>query len=218
MNNIQKTIEYVQTLFNNSEYLKDRPMDKQYRLDHTFRVASIGKKIAKKENLNVEATVIGCLLHDISYIYSMETKDDWLNHGRKAAEICKDFVLSLDMEDKLKHELLYGIAIHVDDKSNFEGERTILAETIGEADNIDRFDKFRLYEALLESDLKSMTLDNQIAYAENKIKRLTSLKKITHKTVTSNQLWKEKLDYQIEYFHGLLQQLKTSNYSALLDI
>jgi hypothetical protein len=63
-----------------------------------------------------------------------------------------------------------------------------------------------------------MTLNNQIAYAENKIKRLTSLKTITHKTVTSNKLWNEKLDYQISYFKGLLAQLKTSNYSDLLDI
>jgi uncharacterized protein len=122
------------------------------------------------------------------------------------------------MEDKLKQELLYGIAIHVDDKADFEGERTILAETIGEADNIDRFDKFRLYEALLESDLKSMTLDKQMSFAENKINRLTKLKTITHKTVTSNQLWNEKLDYQINYFQALLEQLNTSNYLMLFDL
>ena len=53
MNNIQKTINYVLEQFETSEYLQDKLLARQYRLDHTFRVANIGKEIAKNEELNV---------------------------------------------------------------------------------------------------------------------------------------------------------------------
>jgi len=45
-------------------------------------------------------------------------------------------------------EICYGIAIHVDGKSDFKGEKTPLALSIGDADNIDRFDVYRIYDGL----------------------------------------------------------------------
>ena len=45
------------------EYLKLKIKD-TYRLAHSYRVANIGKEIAKKEGLNVEDLMIACLLHD----------------------------------------------------------------------------------------------------------------------------------------------------------
>ena len=215
MSNIDKTIKYVQDLFDKSEYLKDKPKQKEYRLEHTYRVASIGKEIAQKENLDIDVLVVGCLLHDISYIYEMESEDDSLNHGRKSAQIAREFVMGLDMDAKLKNELLYGIAIHVDDKADFEGERTVLAETIGEADNIDRFDRYRLYENLLYSNLSNMSLDEQMGYASKRVERLKNLKKYVFRTKTSNRMWNEKLDYQIGYYEGLLEQLQKSDCEKL---
>lgn len=41
------------------DYLKSKIKD-------TYRVAIIGKEIAKKEGLNVEDLMIACLLHDVS--------------------------------------------------------------------------------------------------------------------------------------------------------
>ena len=215
MSNIDKTIKYVQDLFDKSEYLKDKPKQKEYRLEHTYRVASIGKEIAQKENLDIDVLVVGCLLHDISYIYEMESEDDSLNHGRKSVQIAREFVMGLDMDAKLKNELLYGIAIHVDDKADFEGERTVLAESIGEADNIDRFDRYRLYENLLYSNLSNMSLDEQMGYASKRVERLKNLKKYAFRTKTSNRMWNEKLDYQIGYYEGLLEQLQKSDCEKL---
>ena len=211
MDNIQKTIHYLKNAFEESAYLNDKPHEKAYRLEHTFRVASIGKIIAEKENLDVEATIIGCLLHDNSYIHEMKTDQERHNHGRKSVEICRLFVMGLTMDEHLKHELLYGIAIHVDDQSDFEGERTTLAETIGEADNIDRFDRYRLYEGLLYSGLDTMTLDGKKAYVSKTIERLKKMKTHTFKTRTSTRMWHEKLDVQIEYLCGLLEQLKSTD-------
>lgn len=36
------------------------------KIKDTYRVAIIGKEIAKKEGLNVEDLLIACLLHDVS--------------------------------------------------------------------------------------------------------------------------------------------------------
>ncbi|MBM7562708.1 HD domain-containing protein [Fusibacter tunisiensis] len=219
MNNIKKTLDFLLSAFENAnnEFFNKYPEEKQYRLDHTMRVANLGKKIAENEGLDVEGMVIGCLLHDISYIKPFNNEEDWKNHGREAAKLSKMFVNSLDLNEATKRDILYGIAIHVDDEADYDGERTLFAETIGECDNIDRFDKFRLYESLKEIDLKSMTLIEQISFCENKIKRLNSLKTTyTFKTATSNKLWNENLDYQINYFSLLQSQLNSSNPDLLL--
>ena len=210
MTNIEKTKQYLLRAFEQSEYYKDKPEEKAYRLNHTFRVANIGKLIASTEDINEEALIIGCLLHDLSYVKDFTTKEEHINHGRESARMAREFVYSLDMKDHLKEELLYGVAIHVDDKSDFEGNRTVLAETISECDNIDRFDKYRLYEALLYSDLTKKTLTEQITFCDEKITRLNSIKNYVFKTKTSNDLWQSNLDYQIEYFTLLKKQLEKS--------
>lgn len=210
MTNIEKTKEFLIKAFDESEYYKDKKDEKDYRLNHTFRVANIGKLIASQEDIDEEALVIGCLLHDVSYVMDFTTKEEHINHGRTSAKMARDFVYSLDMEQHLKDELLYGIAIHVDDKADFEGNRTVLAETISECDNIDRFDKYRLYEALLYSDLTKKTLEEQLEFCRSKVTRLNEIKKYVFKTKTSNHLWQSNLDYQIEYFTLLQKQLEGS--------
>jgi len=215
MDNIKKTTEYLLKMFDDSEYFEDKPNEKQYRLDHTFRVANIGKEIAQRENMDVDAIVVGCLLHDLGYIQERKTREEHLAHGRASAKIARDFVMGLDLKKEHKHELLYGIAIHVDDKSDFEGNRTKLAETISDCDNIDRFDRYRLYEALKYSDLDKMSLSEQIDFTSKKIKRLKELKDFKFSTKTAVKMWEEKLDYQIEYFEGLLEQLHKSDFHSL---
>ena len=210
MTNIEKTKAFLIKAFDDSVYYIDKQDEKNYRLNHTFRVANIGKRIAAKEDINEEALVIGCLLHDLSYVLDFKTKEEHINHGRTSAKMAREFVYSLDMKQHLKDELLYGIAIHVDDKSDFEGNRTVLAETISECDNIDRFDKYRLYEALLYSELTKKTLDEQLEFCKSKIDRLHEIKKYVFKTTTSNNLWQSNLDYQIEYFTLLQKQLEGS--------
>ena len=217
MNNIEKTITFVKELFENSSYLKDKEDQKRYRLEHTYRVASIAKEVALKEGLHVEGAIIGALLHDVSYIEEMKTKEDRINHGRRSAQLVRDFVYKLDLDDHVKEELLYGIAIHVDDKAGYEGKRTLLAELIGEADNIDRFDYYRLYEGLLYSDLDKMDVSEQMTFVAKRIEGLKGAKNYIFKTKTSNALWQERLDRQIAFYQGLLRQLKTTDPKGLLQ-
>ncbi len=215
MNNIEKTIKFLQDEFDHSPYMKTNPNSKEYRLNHTYRVAAIGKEIATKENLNVDAVVIGCLLHDISYKDNLNTKEKRMNHGRSSASISRPFVETLNLSDSLKEQLLYGIAIHVDDKSDFECERTVLAETISDCDNIDRFDRYRLYENLKYSKLDEMTLDEQLNFVVSRIDKLKKLKDFKFNTKSGDKMWKEKIDFQILYYKSLLTQLKKSNYNNL---
>lgn len=58
LDNIRKAEEFLVNRFENSEYFKEHKEEKEYRLEHSYRVANLGKIIAKKENLNVEAMVI----------------------------------------------------------------------------------------------------------------------------------------------------------------
>ncbi len=215
MSNIDKTITFLQKSFNDCEYYKKNPLEKQYRLDHTYRVANIGKEIAENEDIDTEALVIGCLLHDVGYVKDFDTPEEHRSHGRYGAEFSRKFVNGLDIDEKLKKDILYGIAIHVDDKSDFEGERTILVESISDCDNIDRFDTYRLYEALKYSKLDEMTTDEQVDFAAKRLGRLNKLKDFKMKTKTATELWNQKLDYQIGYFSKLLKQLEKTDYKNL---
>ena len=59
------------------------------------------------------------------------------------------------------NEICYGIAIHVEDEADFEWVRTPFSETVGDADNIDRFDAHRIYETLEYLKLSEMSLANK---------------------------------------------------------
>ena len=207
--NIKKTEEFLKNRLDESSYFKTHEEEKRYRLEHSYRVANIGKEIALAEGFNVKATVIGCLLHDVSY-GTFESKEDWLNHGRTSAKIARPFLEELGLNDNVVDEICYGIAIHVDDKADFEGERTPLAVTIGEADNIDRFDVYRIYDNLRYMKFDQMTLEEKREKISSMLEKLHKYKQEPFITKTATQMWVSKLDYQIEFYHKLEEQLEHS--------
>lgn len=208
--NVKKTITFIKEQFDNSEYFKNNLAHKQYRLTHTYRVAAIGQKIAQGENLNEEALIIGCLLHDISYALGIESDEDWLNHGRKSATIARAFLESLDIKKDILEEVCYGIAIHVDDKADFLGERTPLALSIGDSDNIDRYDVYRLYETVKYSNFENISLDEQFNFVKKMQEKLNRLLNMEIATRTGKRLWQDKINYQISFYERLLKQLEYS--------
>jgi len=112
--------------------------------------------MAEKEGFDVTEMVIACLLHDVSYCRDFKEESDWLNHGRKAAQIARPFLEELGLPKGRIEDICYGIAIHVDDKADFPGARTSFAESIGDADNIDRFDVYRIYETLEKGNCRNI--------------------------------------------------------------
>ena len=86
------------------DYLKLKIKD-TYRLAHSYRVANIGKEIAKKEGLNVEDLMIACLLHDVSYCTPFKTQDEWQNHGRVSSKMVRTFLESIDYPKERIHDI-----------------------------------------------------------------------------------------------------------------
>ena len=170
---IAKTEAFLKETFVESTYLQANPTERDYRLQHSYRVANIAKAIAEAEGFDVTNAVIAGLLHDIAYCEQMQTREDRMNHGRRSAAIARSFLETLGLSSDAVNEICYGIAIHVDDEADFEWERTPFCETVGDADNIDRFDAYRIYETLEYLKFSEMTLQEKQEKVTSTINRLT---------------------------------------------
>ena len=208
---ILKTEEFLREIFNNSAYLKSRPSELDYRLEHSFRVANIAKSIAEKEGFNTEFAVVAGLLHDIAYCEEMQTREEQMNHGRRSSEIARNFLVTLGLSEADINDICYGIAIHVDDISDFEWTRTAFSETVGDADNIDRFDVYRIYETLQYNKFSEMALADKLEHVKVMIDKLIKFKDLKFGTATAQKLWTERLDYYLSFYNKLLVQLNSSN-------
>lgn len=208
---VKKTMQFMQAELSKLASFQDNNLRMaQYRMEHSCRVAHIGAEIARAEGFDQERTFIACLLHDIGYSLDYKDKQDYRNHGRYGAAIARPFLTGLGYNQAEVEEMCYGIAIHVDDTADFEGERTPLALTIGDADNIDRFDAYRLYEGLQNVDYMNLPLPEQKAHVERALERLAKLREMPCGTLTATRLWQEKIDYQLEFYRRLGHQVETS--------
>lgn len=208
---IAKTEAFLKDSFAASTYLQSHPTDRDYRLEHSYRVANIAKAIAEAEGFNVTYAVIAGLLHDIAYCEEMVTREERMNHGRRSAAIARPFLENLGLPADAVNEICYGIAIHVDDEADFEWKRTPFCETVGDADNIDRFDAYRIYETLEYIRFSEMSLDEKREKVASTIEKLTRFKEMKLGTETAKQLWIQRLDYYIGFYQKLKIQLDNSN-------
>lgn len=207
---IAKTEAFMKETFAASTYLQGNPADRDYRLEHSYRVANIAKAIAEAEGFDVTHAVIAGLLHDIAYCEEMVTREDRLNHGRRSAAIARPFLETLGLSADAVNEICYGIAIHVDDEADFEWDRTPFCETVGDADNIDRFDVYRIYESLQYIQFSEMPLAEKQERVDSTIDKLARYKEMKLGTDTAKKLWIERLDYQLGFYAKLKAQLDNS--------
>ena len=208
---IAKTETFLKETFAASTYLQANPSEASYRMEHSYRVANIAKEIAQKEGFDATQAVIAGLLHDIAYCEEMRTREDRMNHGRRGAEIARPFLKSLGMAADQVNDICYGIAIHVDDTASFEWERTPFSETVGDADNIDRFDVYRVYESLQFIQFSEMPLEEKQNHVNSIIDKLSRYKEMKLGTETAKKLWIERLDYQLGFYDRLKAQLCASD-------
>ena len=207
---IAKTEVFLKETFAASIYLQANPTERDYRLEHSYRVANIAKAIAEAEGFDVTNAVIAGLLHDIAYCEEMVTREDRMNHGRRSAAIARPFLESLGLCADVVNEICYGIAIHVDDEADFEWERTPFCETVGDADNIDRFDAYRIYETLEYLSFSKMNLSDKREKVGSTIEKLNRFKVMKLGTVTAKNFWIQRLDYYIGFYEKLKAQLDNS--------
>lgn len=208
---IEKTLAFLKEYFKKSRYFKENPKDKDYRFDHSVRVANLCREIARKEGMDEEPAVIAGLLHDIAYGMDFPAEYDWKEHGRDSARIARPFLESLDLDGETVNDICYAIAIHVDDKADFEGRRTPFTETVGDADNIDRFDAWRIYESVrYQACLEEKTLPEKLDWLRQRLVQLERLGSMTFGTPTATDLWRDKIDFQQQFFGRLLAQMEHS--------
>ena len=207
---IVKTEEFLKQKFDAAIYLKSHKDAKSYRIEHTYRVANIGRNIALKEGFDETEMVIACLLHDVSYCEEFGD-NGWIEHGRRSAQITRPFLKELGIPEDRINDICYGIAIHVDDEADFDGERTPFALTVGDADNIDRFDVYRIHETLSNDGFLEKVLEEKLEYAEKRLVRLRELTDMPMGTKAAGEMWKSKLAFYIEFYEKLVEQIKCSS-------
>ena len=206
---VKKTEEFLKQKFEDAAFLNEHPEAKAYRLEHTYRVANIGREIAVKEGFDETEMVIACLLHDVAYCEAFG-EDGWKEHGRRSAQIARPFLEGLDLPETRINEICYGIAIHVDEKADFPGENTPFALSVGDADNIDRFDAYRIHEALDRDSFLQMSFEEKMEYLGKRLSRLRELREIPFGTKTADELWKSRLDFYMVFLQKLSDQLERS--------
>lgn len=206
---IEATEAFLKERFDAALYLNAHPKDKAYRLEHTYRVANIGREIARGEGFDETELVIACLLHDVSYCEEFD-EDGWKNHGRRAAAIARPFLETLGLNDGRIADICYGIAIHVDDEADFPGERTPFALSVGDADNIDRFDAYRIHETLVHDGFLELPYEEKLALTEKRLARLRELRGMEVGTQAAKEIWNERIGFYIDFYERLFAQLKSS--------
>lgn len=207
---IEKTVDFVRRKLAENPYFETDPAAGAYRLEHTFRVARIGQEIAEKEGLPVENMVLACLLHDVSYCRAFSGYEEWLNHGRASARIARPFLKELGLEAAEIEEICCGIAIHVDGRAEIPGERSLFAQTVGDADNIDRFDAYRLYETLENAKFSAMPLLEKTAYADGVLAKLEGYLQMPLATSAATALWQNRIAFYQDFYQRLRRQLRAS--------
>lgn len=210
MGNYEKALEFLKQKYSESAYFQRKPWSMEYRINHSIRTANIGRLIAKEEGMNEEALAIGCLLHDISYALDFSSKEEMINHGRTSAKMVRPFLKELGYSDELIHNICFGIAIHVDEKADFEGTINPFSYSIVASDHIDRYDTYRIYDNMEHVHFDKLPIEEQIAYVTKTLKQLKKAKMINFMTNTANELWQDKIAFQIKYFNRLLKQLQNS--------
>lgn len=207
---IRMTEAFLRRKLGESTYFEKHPEAGAYRLEHTFRVARIGREIAQREGFDTEYMTMACLLHDVGYCREFTDQEDWRGHGRESARIARPFLLDLGVPAAAVEEICFGIAIHVDDRADFDGERTPFALTIGDADNIDRFDAYRLYETLETIGFSKLSLADRRAHVEKTLPRLTEYLGLPFATASATELWRERIGFYLDFYRRLSAQLSAS--------
>jgi len=181
-------------------YGNHTPFDLEYRWKHTLRVTQYGKQIAEAEGADAELTMAACLLHDIS---KFDSGEYGVEHGRISARIARPFLETLGYTPEQVDNICFSIAVHVDDKADFEHPVTLESKAVSDADNVDRFGAYRL---LLQFKDHAEKYESLIERAEN---RLTTLKKYRSQspmgTPSGERLFNRQLDLQILFLEHLVE-------------
>jgi hypothetical protein len=172
-----------------------------YRWEHTLRVAQYGRLIAEEEGLDLERSVVACLLHDVAYFFE-GGEADWKDHGRAGARIARPALLEAGFSEPETAEICHAIAVHVDGEPDTPHPHTPLADLVSDADNVDRFSAYRcvLWCQTERDDFRKMA-----DMLRQRIERLRQYREKTPlETATGQRLFAEKVDLQLAFFQAIV--------------
>jgi putative nucleotidyltransferase with HDIG domain len=176
--------------------------DFDYRWKHTLRVTQYGRRIAEAENADVEIVMAGCLLHDVSKFDNVEYG---LEHGRVSARIARPLLEMLGYTPEQVDHICFAVAVHVDDKADFEHPVTLESKIVSDADNVDRFGAYRL---LMQFREQVEEYEQLIAKAEKRIQTLNRYLTEEMSTPTGERLFRRQLNLQITFLEHLVEDSK----------
>lgn len=205
-NIIKLTKEFLRNTLNASSSNVDEE-EKKYRYEHSLRVSHIGKQIAEIKGADGFIVEMSCLLHDVGKFETEINKD----HGRVSAKVAKDFLDTLNLSEKQISDICYSIAVHVDGEAGYPYEDTLESKIVTDADNIDRFGAYRIYQSLDFDNVKQAAVEETYEKINNRIGRLEKLlKEYNLETEEGTRLFKENLKFQIEFYNRYLLELRNT--------
>ena len=207
---IEAAEAFLRKTFAEGTLKQQDPYAAEYRVGHSVRAARIARKIAEAEGFDETEMMLALLLHDISYSKWFETRDEWVAHGRSSAAIARGFLKDCGLAEARIQDICYGIAIHVDGDAGFAGEETKFALSVSDADNIERFDSYRIHETLVTEGFLSLTPKEKEEYTRKKLEFAEQMRSIHCATDTAEAMWKEIADRYEEFFARLNTQMHNS--------
>lgn len=182
-------------------------LDLNYRYEHSLRVYQLGLKLCATEAYDDEVLPLACLLHD----YGKFDAEKEIDHGRVSAALVQPFLKTLALSEKQQHDILYCIAMHVDDQCPGDYPHIREADALSDCDNIDRLGAYRIAETFLYemSAFKSMP-----ALRERIVWRLANVNRMLDEgmgdSACAKELFKEQLTLLKAYNEKLLEQIDLS--------
>ncbi len=205
--NILKALDFLKDTLAGGKYMQDNPYEHSYRYEHTTRVASYGREIARAEGLDEEALVIGCILHDVSYCNTFGYEVPWSQHGRDAARIARPFLSQLEGWDAARvEEVCYGIAIHADGKSDFDGPDTALARSIADCDELDGYDIFRVSENIRFWGFCEMDIPHKLEFLNKRLAECKGWQTLERATPTATRMMRQRMALREQVYTGMIEQ------------
>lgn len=234
---IEKTLEFLNKSFDVSDYWKRKPTSRQYRYDHTIRVAKNAALIAEAENLDREKLVIASLLHDVSYGIDFDIKQSFTYkepcpeleglsqdkliayHGYISALHSKSFLETLGYSDSELDDLLGAIHHTLSPEgAKYTAKDTVFCRTVGDADEIDHVSAFRFYDDLRAFNFTDATATERQqfiwdtkGYTEHCMNGIYNVLK----TETARKLYKQNCDFRFKVLDQLQKLVDDSDIKGL---
>ncbi len=133
-----------------------------------------------------------------------------------SARLARPFLEQLDLGPERVQEICYGIAIHVDGKADFPGENTAFALSIGDADDVDRFDAYRIYDAMEYADFRNLKIEDKRKWLQGKLDWIRWRLGEKSGTETAGQMIAQRLQYQRQYYEKVLEQMERSEVISIM--